>query len=418
VIIFAMKRAAFADNTILGQHGCEKSSSADEDSLLFSGWNFKTRHCKILDSDQISHLTREVAGVLGGNISSDDHVIIGDHNLHFPAMIFGNDIISINCDTGTETSISFTFQACDALSCWADQHSVDSISKFPVKVVQVPYAKSWSERLQAQEKGNKAVHKLYIFIYFFSVANTKLNVIKSQGDSNSGLTGSILSNDRFVWDWTFSTDYCCSSMKGKSFAIDGSRKLSATNLSLLKGVDDLAKSNEGDNAASEKLFVPSSWQKSESNGIEYDMLRSRDMPILFYDEVTLYQDDLEDCGEVSLDVKLRVMPSCWFILSRFFLRVDGSIVRVRDTRLFHRFGDDKVHMEVTWKEQTLADQVNVVIEGPRGKDGRKSTNTVSTSSPRQIPLGNKTLRSPAELAEVLPCINDDEGIHRFYVFHL
>jgi hypothetical protein len=28
------------------------------------------------------------------------------------------------------------------------------------------------------------------------------------------------------------------------------------------------------------------------------------------------QDDLEDCGEITCEVKLRVMPDFWFVLNR------------------------------------------------------------------------------------------------------
>ena len=28
------------------------------------------------------------------------------------------------------------------------------------------------------------------------------------------------------------------------------------------------------------------------------------------------QDDLEDCGESTYDIKMRVMPDCWFVLGR------------------------------------------------------------------------------------------------------
>lgn len=37
------------------------------------------------------------------------------------------------------------------------------------------------------------------------------------------------------------------------------------------------------------------------------MLQSRD-PILFYDDVTLFEDELHDHGAVQLNVKVRVMP--------------------------------------------------------------------------------------------------------------
>ncbi len=37
------------------------------------------------------------------------------------------------------------------------------------------------------------------------------------------------------------------------------------------------------------------------------------------------------------EAKLRVMPACWFLLSKFYLRVDGVLTRCRETRLFHKF---------------------------------------------------------------------------------
>ncbi|GLT47349.1 hypothetical protein SLA2020_210520 [Shorea laevis] len=42
-------------------------------------------------------------------------------------------------------------------------------------------------------------------------------------------------------------------------------------------------------------------------------------PILFYDEVVLYEDELADNGVSLLTVKVRVMPSYWFLLLQFWL---------------------------------------------------------------------------------------------------
>ena len=33
-------------------------------------------------------------------------------------------------------------------------------------------------------------------------------------------------------------------------------------------------------------------------------------------------------------VQLRMMPKCWFVLLRFWLRVDNTLVRLREARLF------------------------------------------------------------------------------------
>jgi type 2A phosphatase activator TIP41 len=37
-----------------------------------------------------------------------------------------------------------------------------------------------------------------------------------------------------------------------------------------------------------------------------------------------------------MTVKLRVMPKCWLVLVRLWIRVDGLMVRLRESRLFCR----------------------------------------------------------------------------------
>lgn len=44
------------------------------------------------------------------------------------------------------------------------------------------------------------------------------------------------------------------------------------------------------------------------------------------------------------------MPSSYFVLLRYFLRVDNVMVRVNDTRYFHDFTTDYVLREFTNKE--------------------------------------------------------------------
>ncbi|CAO3646063.1 unnamed protein product [Mucor hiemalis] len=73
-------------------------------------------------------------------------------------------------------------------------------------------------------------------------------------------------------------------------------------------------------------------------------------PILFYDENILYEDELADNGTAMLFIRLRVMPTCFLVLQRFFLRVDDVLFRVNDTRLYHEFGSDYFIREFTSKE--------------------------------------------------------------------
>lgn len=79
-------------------------------------------------------------------------------------------------------------------------------------------------------------------------------------------------------------------------------------------------------------------------------------PILFYDEVILYEDELADNGISLLTVKVRVMPSCWFLLLRFWLRVDGVLMRLRDTRVHCIFSNSEnptILRESCWREATF-----------------------------------------------------------------
>ncbi|KAJ7741008.1 type 2A phosphatase activator TIP41 [Mycena metata] len=64
---------------------------------------------------------------------------------------------------------------------------------------------------------------------------------------------------------------------------------------------------------------------------------TRPDPILFYAEVPLFEDELHDNGASHFLVRVRVMPTCLFLLARFTLRVDNVLFRTYDTRLYHSF---------------------------------------------------------------------------------
>ncbi|KAJ2798392.1 Tap42 interacting protein [Coemansia helicoidea] len=89
-------------------------------------------------------------------------------------------------------------------------------------------------------------------------------------------------------------------------------------------------------------------------GIDYQKLKVRE-EILFYDENVLFEDDLGDNGTSQLSYKVRVMPSGFFILQRFFLRVDGVLFRIFDSRIYHEFGTDTVAREFSTREAPFDD---------------------------------------------------------------
>lgn len=77
------------------------------------------------------------------------------------------------------------------------------------------------------------------------------------------------------------------------------------------------------------------WVACGPDGIDREMLRDRSNPILLYDEIVLFEDFIHDHGVVRMSVKTRVMPQCWFVLLRYWLRVDGVVMKVCTCRLKH-----------------------------------------------------------------------------------
>ena len=44
------------------------------------------------------------------------------------------------------------------------------------------------------------------------------------------------------------------------------------------------------------------------------------------------------------------MPNAWFVVLRYYLRVDNVVVRLLDTRLYHEFGTDHILREFKHQE--------------------------------------------------------------------
>jgi type 2A phosphatase activator TIP41 len=90
--------------------------------------------------------------------------------------------------------------------------------------------------------------------------------------------------------------------------------------------------------------------EASSTPIPIELLKRPD-PILFFDEVMLYEDELADNGISMLSCKIRVMPSRLLLLCRFFMRLDNVVVRLRDTRVYVDFDTGEVIREYQAKEE-------------------------------------------------------------------
>ena len=65
----------------------------------------------------------------------------------------------------------------------------------------------------------------------------------------------------------------------------------------------------------------------------------------------LYEDELADNGIAMLSCKIRVMPARLLLLTRFFMRLDDVLVRIRDTRVYVEFATGEVIREYTAREE-------------------------------------------------------------------
>lgn len=84
--------------------------------------------------------------------------------------------------------------------------------------------------------------------------------------------------------------------------------------------------------------------------IPLELLKRPD-PILFFDEIILYEDEMADNGITMYSCKIRVMPARLLLLCRFFMRLDNVLLRIRDTRVYVDFGTGEVIREYVAKEE-------------------------------------------------------------------
>jgi type 2A phosphatase activator TIP41 len=153
-----------------------------------------------------------------------------------------------------------------------------------------------------------------------------------------------------------------------------------------------------------KPFEPS------TKPIPVELLKQPD-PILFFDEVMLYEDELADNGIAMLSCKIRVMPSRLLLLTRFFMRLDNVLVRLRDTRVYVDFDTGEVIREHLAKEGEYEKLREVYARGPDTNWGyRTDKEQVLASSREDVPV---VMRDPNKLAEILPLV--DQSLERVVV---
>ncbi|DBA00679.1 TPA: hypothetical protein N0F65_003608 [Lagenidium giganteum] len=86
--------------------------------------------------------------------------------------------------------------------------------------------------------------------------------------------------------------------------------------------------------------------------INIEKLKERE-PILWFDDVNLFEDELHDHGISVMSIKVRVMPSGFYVLARYWMRLDHVVVRLHESRVHHLFGSEHLLREYTRKEESF-----------------------------------------------------------------
>jgi hypothetical protein len=108
------------------------------------------------------------------------------------------------------------------------------------------------------------------------------------------------------------------------------------------------------------------------------------------------------------------MPNCWFLLVKYFVRIDGVVARCRETRLFCKFDDidpthqtPLIHMEVIWREKSLS---------PQSERGEMQTKFPSyPGASRAVTTSNVCNKNNTN---DLPIVNEKYNIPQFYRLRL
>lgn len=116
-------------------------------------------------------------------------------------------------------------------------------------------------------------------------------------------------------------------------------------------------------------------------------------PIRFYDELVLYESELDDHGASQLAVKLRVMPRCAYVLLRHWLRVDGVLVRLRDTRTYVDLANGRPDEVVALREHTRHEasalqlqDMGMSIDGKAFRSAEATAQALEATSPASVVL--------------------------------
>ncbi|KAI1752404.1 TIP41-like family-domain-containing protein [Xylaria castorea] len=227
-----------------------------------------------------------------------------DVRIPVPEMIFGDNVVSV---AHAPTGFRVGFNARDAL---------DAVDKTGDNMLQVAYAGQWSASREQTSAGIREVVRPF--------------------------------------DWSYSTRYKGTVVPGTKKKKKKEEEVSGMGTDADAADTDAAASAGGDTVVAEaddggRLdFTPTDIP------IPIELLKRRD-PIRFFDDVVLYESELDDNGISILSVKLRVHDERMLLLCRLYMRLDNVLCRIRDTRIYVDFASEVVTREYSAKEAGFND---------------------------------------------------------------
>jgi len=297
------KRQYIAPDDVLKSHNCSVILSSNDDPNSAQPCGIRM---KLPNSDSDWEITSHAGNTIatGGELDewTSDFVEKAKRKLCLPEIIFTKSHVTLS--QGDNDTPILQYKAYDALMEWAacHEHLHDKEEYRGVSIVQTADAALWASKNKQQSTSS----------------DTK--------DDDKNNNSQNKNHAELHYDWTFSTPFIGTTKPIK---------------------DPQQQTNQND-----------TWTKNNQSGLSWATLRDTSQPILFFDEVCLYEDDLHDNGCTSCTVKIRVMPSCLFMLYQLKVRVDNVLMRTREVRHFLKFDDDpkqppaKLYRELTWRQSS------------------------------------------------------------------
>ena len=367
--------------------------------ILINGWKITTQSSSIGDERQMDELTmllEETAN--NNNCNTDDGASSRStttrqqeesrkRRLCPPEITFMDALISFQYRKSDSTnkadevdrkssSNGIRFSAQDSLWEWAEAHSQLSNDQ----------TNSTTQKTSTY-RGVSIIHTADAKIWSNKQTTTSTDVVSANNNIAS-------SNSQFYYDWTFSSPYAGTIIRPPS-------KQRAT-----EEVKDINNRKQ--------------WQPLDRSHIPFHLLQDTTQPILLFDDIHLYEDDLHDNGDVSLNIKVRVMPRCWYILQRLYVRVDYVCVKCREVRYFCLFDNNvngcgrdvqvnTIYRDVVWREASWDELSGMSLPTDPGA-WREDVNAGATTT------SHTQVQTLASMLPRLPTVSLPDDLPRYSYF--